>query len=137
MKIHYFFLLLILLAVISCTQIKQEKKSIIARQYCTEIGRFDMLFYEGQVSGSYALLPKKSLGSIWGHLDGNKLTGRWIDEDGSGDIIIKFNEDFSWFTTNYRSDDELEKWYKDQWHGALRTGNKSQFTQNALKYQCE
>ena len=96
-----------------------------------------MLFYEDQIGGTYALLPKKMLGSIWGHLDGTRMTGRWIDEDGSGDIIIDFNETYSWFTTNYRSDDEPEKWYTDQWHGALRTTGESQFVENKVTYQCE
>ncbi len=110
---------------------------MITRNYCTEIGRFDLLFYGNQVSGSYALLPKKSLGSIWGILEAQKMTGRWIDGDGEGDIIIDFNKDFSFFTTNYRSDEEPERWYTDQWHGYLRPNDNANFEAEGKKYQCE
>jgi len=110
---------------------------IIERKYCTEIGRFDLLFYEKEVSGIYALLPKKSLGAVHGTLDGKVLTGRWIDADGGGDIIITFNEDYTWFTTDYRNDEDPGKWYRDQWHGALRETDETSFEKDGEKYQCE
>lgn len=65
------------------------------------------------------------------------MVGRWIDEDGQGDIQIEFNEDFSWFTTSYRNDEHSEKWYEDQWHGHLRPNNKIEFEINDKIYKCE
>ena len=114
-----------------------EPLKIISRKYCTEIGRFDLIFDEDEISGSYALLHKKSLGSIWGKLEGNKAVGRWIDQDGTGDIIIEFNTDFSWFTTSYRNDEHPETWYRDQWHGQLRPGDQPTFSINDKTYRCE
>lgn len=116
---------------------KKDSANIISREYCTEIGRFDLLFYNDEISGSYVLLPKKSLGSVWGILLKDVMTGRWLDADGQGDIIITFDKDFSWFTTSYRSDDEPEKWYKDQWHGQLRPDKEPGFSIGEKNYRCE
>ena len=41
--------------------------------------------------------------------------------------LIEFNEDFSWFTTSYRNDEDPEKWYEDQWHGQLRPNDENVF----------
>ena len=114
-----------------------ENKDITMRNYCTEIGRFDLLFYDDEVSGTYALLPKKSLGAVWGTLQDHEMKGRWIDDDGTGDIIIKFNSDFTHFSTSYRSDEDPEKWYTDSWNGHLRPDLNSSFTVKDKKYQCE
>lgn len=114
-----------------------DTHSTISRSYCTEIGKFNMLFDEDEVSGSYSLSVKNSLGAVWGKLEGNKMTGRWFDADGGGEIIITFNEDFSWFTTKYRNDEKPETWYTDQWHGALRTGDESTFQKDGKTYRCE
>lgn len=111
--------------------------TIISRSYCTEIGLFNMTFYDNEVSGSYALIPKQSLGAVWGRLNGPEMTGRWMDADGEGEIIITFNKDFSWFTTKYRNDEAPDKWYDDQWHGALRDGDKTIFEQDGVTYRCE
>ena len=115
---------------------KPESKPI-QRNYCTEIGRFDLMFYDDEISGSYVLLPKQSTGAIWGKLNGLEFVGRWIDGDGEGDIKMTFNKDFSWFTTSYRGDDEPDKWYIDQWHGQLRPNDNSQFEKDGKVYRCE
>ena len=91
----------------------QASDQVISRSYCTEIGRFEMLFDDDEVSGSYSLTPKSSLGAIWGKLEGKTMTGRWVDGDGQGEIIITFNQDYSWFTTKYRNDAHPETWYDD------------------------
>lgn len=114
-----------------------QEHSTITRSYCTEIGRFNLLFDEDEVSGAYSLIPKESLGSVYGKLEGRKVTGRWLDADGQGDIIITFNDDFSWFTTNYRNDKAPDTWYTDQWHGALKNGDKSVFQKDGKTYRCE
>ncbi len=115
----------------------QEKNILLAKQYCTEIGRFDLLIDDDEVAGAYYLKPKNALGGVWGKLQGNIMTGRWHDADGKGDIIITFEDDFAFFTADYRSDDDLEKWYKDSWHGALRTTTEASFERNGQRYQCE
>lgn len=125
---------LILMALIPS---KSIDSTTISRSYCTEIGKFQMLFDEDEVSGSYSLIPKNNLGAIWGKLEGTKMTGRWLDADGEGDIIITFNEDFSWFTTNYRNDKEPETWYTDQWHGALRPEKAISFEKDGKTYRCD
>ena len=118
-----------------CTNnLDNNDRSIISRNYCTEIGRFDMLFYGDEISGSYALLPKRSLGAIWGKLKKLEMKGRWIDEDGKGDIIITFNQDFTFFTTSYRNDEHPEKWYEDSWHGHLRSNQNQKFSINGKEY---
>ncbi len=112
------------------------EKTVIERNYCTEIGVFNLTFDDNEVAGSYSLTPKGTLGAVWGKLDGRKMTGRWIDPDGEGDIIISFNEDWSFFTTDYRGDDEPEKWYRDSWHGALKPQGKESFESNSINFNC-
>ena len=141
MSINY-LLFLISIPMFSCFclvrgQSKEQDSSILVRNYCTEIGRFDLWFYDDEISGSYVLLPKESLGAIWGKLENREMKGRWIDGDGAGDIIIQFNEDFSWFTTSYRSDKNPEKWYTDSWHGQLRPDQEPKFQVNKKVYVCE
>lgn len=128
--------ILVILLIAAFIPIKEER-NIVTRNYCTEIGRFDMLFYDDEISGTYVLLPKKSTGSIWGVLEDKKMIGKWIDGDGSGDIIITFNEDFSWFTTDYRNYEKPDVWYRDSWHGLLRTSDNASFEVDGKKYQCE
>jgi hypothetical protein len=133
-------LLFILLSIFACqnnTKPQPPESETLLRNYCTEIGRFDLIFYEDEVSGAYSLLPKKSLGAVWGKLENRQMIGRWIDKDGQGDILIEFNQDFSWFTTSYRNDELPEKWYKNQWNGHLRPNNNSEFETNGKKYMCE
>ncbi|MDH3698655.1 MAG: hypothetical protein OEQ81_08310 [Flavobacteriaceae bacterium] len=128
----------IILFLSSCKNITSEEDSVlITRNYCTEIGRFDMLFYEDEISGYYVLLPKQSLGAIWGEIEDLVMNGRWIDEDGQGDIIITFNADFTYFTTTYRNDEEPDKWYEDSWHGHIRPDQSQQFIVGDKTYQCE
>ncbi|KQC30483.1 SMP-30/gluconolactonase/LRE family protein [Flagellimonas eckloniae] len=117
--------------------IKSLKPKVQAKNYCTEIGRFDLLIDADEVAGSYLLIHKDALGGVWGRLKGNVMNGRWHDADGKGDIIITFTEDFSFFTADYRSDDEPEKWHKDSWHGALRPDTGTSFDFNNKTYQCE
>ncbi len=114
-----------------------DKNSVHAKRYCTEIGRFDLLFDEDEVAGAYYLKPKNALGGVWGKLNGHVMTGRWHDADGAGDIVITFNDDFSFFTADYRADDEPEKWYKDSWHGSLRPNDDISFDFNNKTYLCE
>ena len=115
----------------------QESNTVEERNYCTEIGRFDLLFYKDEVSGSYLLIPKNQLGAIWGKLDGTKVSGRWVDADGEGDIVLIFNSDFSFFRADYRSDEDPDKWYRDSWHGAIRLTDDDQFELNGVTYHCE
>ena len=115
----------------------QENSEVKSRNYCTEIGRFDLLFDADEVAGAYLLIHKKTLGGVWGKLKGKVMTGRWHDPDGEGDIILTFNDDFSFFTADYRSDDEPEKWYKDSWHGSLRPNDAITFESNGKSYRCE
>ena len=114
-----------------------QDKAPVTRSYCTEIGRFEIMFDDDEVSGSYSLIPKNSLGAIWGKLEDRTVTGRWVDGDGQGEIIIQFNRDFSWFTTKYRNDAHPETWYDDSWHGALKPSGKSLFTREGKTYRCE
>lgn len=137
MNISWINRLLCLLFVLLFTSVQTTTNTTITRSYCTEIGKFQMLFDEDEVSGSYSLTPKQSLGAIWGKLEGTRMTGRWLDADGQGDIIISFNEDFSWFTTRYRNDKEPDHWYTDQWHGALRPNGKTTFEKDGKTYRCE
>ncbi|MGX1928224.1 SMP-30/gluconolactonase/LRE family protein [Flagellimonas sp. 2504JD4-2] len=122
---------------LSVSNLKHLKGKVYAKRYCTEIGRFDLLFDDDEIAGAYYLKPKNALGGIWGKLKGNVMTGRWHDADGEGDIILTFNEDFSFFTADYRADDEPEKWYKDSWHGALRPDDSISFEFNHKTYRCE
>ncbi|MGW9684745.1 SMP-30/gluconolactonase/LRE family protein [Flagellimonas sp. 2504JD1-5] len=117
--------------------INNEKSTVISKRYCTEIGRFDLVFDDNEVAGAYYLKHKNTLGSVWGKLENKVMTGRWHDPDGEGDIIITFTDDFSFFTADYRADDEPEKWYKDTWHGALRPNNNTSFEFNGKTYRCE
>lgn len=130
-------IILIMALTIGQDSTPKPQTKVTSRSYCTQIGRFDMMFDKDEVSGSYSLLPKNSLGAVWGKLEGTRMTGRWIDADGQGDIMITFREDFSWFTTNYRSDDEPEKWYTNQWQGALRPGNSNTFEKEGKTYRCQ
>lgn len=116
---------------------ESNKTSVVSKNYCTEIGRFDLLIDENEVAGSYYLIHKKALGGVWGRLNGTTMEGRWHDADGKGDITLTFSEDFSFFTANYRSDDEPEKWYRDSWHGTLRISSESSFVFNNKTYRCE
>nr|WP_299343475.1 hypothetical protein [Allomuricauda sp.] len=116
---------------------KSNKTGVVSKNYCTEIGRFDLLIDEDEVAGSYYLINKKALGGVWGRLNGNIMKGRWHDADGKGDITITFTDDFSFFTADYRSDDEPEKWYRDSWHGTLRTSAEPYFDFNNKTYRCE
>ncbi len=107
------------------------------RNYCTEIGQFDLTFYNQEAGGTYIILPKQRLGSIWGILKSDTLHGRWHDADGKGSIVILFNQDKSWFRADYNNDKEPEKWYKDGWHASLRPDDESSFEINGIKYNCE
>ncbi|MEM9648223.1 MAG: SMP-30/gluconolactonase/LRE family protein [Bacteroidota bacterium] len=111
--------------------------NVYTKNYCTEIGRFDLTFDSNEVAGAYLLKHKNALGAVWGKLEGLKMTGRWTDADGSGDIILTFTEDFSFFTADYRSDDEPKKWHIDSWHGALRPNGDISFEFNAKTFTCE
>ena len=115
----------------------QSDSPVKVRNYCTEIGRFDLTFYENEVSGIYVLIHKKQIGAIWGSLIDNEMKGRWIDKDGAGEIIITFNSDYSSFRADYRSDDEPEKWYLDSWHGVLRISDNPSFKHDGKTYKCE
>jgi len=122
----------------SCNKhLKKNARNILARNYCTEIGRFDLLFYEDEISGSYLLLPKKSLGAVWGKLEGLKMRGRWIDEDGKGDIVIIFDQNFEAFSTSYRNDEHLEKWYTGSWNGHIRKNSNAEFSIDKKKFRCD
>ncbi len=82
---NFLIIFFMLLVSIGCkNDSTHESKNITVRNYCTEIGRFDLLFYEDEICGSYALLPKKSLGAIWGKLEDLEMKGRWVDADGGG-----------------------------------------------------
>jgi len=90
-------MLFLLTSIFSCQKNNKPQppeSATVLRNYCTEIGRFDLIFYEDEVSGAYSLLPKKSLGAVWGKLENRQMIGRWIDEDGQGDIIMEFNQVF-------------------------------------------
>lgn len=113
------------------------KTTVYSKRYCTEIGRFDLIFDDDEIAGAYYLKPKNALGGIWGKLKDTVMTGRWNDGDGKGDIIITFHDDFSFFTADYRADDAPEKWYKDSWHGALRPDAGTSFKFNNKTYTCE
>lgn len=135
-SLYYSLFLLIMSASFLAAQ-EQGNNTILSKNYCTEIGRFDLLIDNDEVAGSYLLIHKNALGGVWGRLKGNVMTGRWHDADGKGDIIITFTDDFSFFTANYRSDDNPEKWYKDSWHGSLRPTDESSFQFNDKTYRCE
>jgi hypothetical protein len=107
------------------------------QNYCTEYGRFDMLFYNDQISGSYQLLEKSSLGSIWGTLEDSVMTGRWMDGEGTGDIVITFNEGFLWFEVKYNNDQDPDNWIEDEWHGGPRPEKLVVFYRDGIKYVCE
>lgn len=111
--------------------------AVSLKNYCTEIGRFDLLFDADEIAGAYMLKHKNALGGIWGKLEGNIMTGRWIDADGTGDIIITFSDNFAFFTADYRGDDEPDKWYRDSWHGSLRPDDSKSFEFNTKTYTCE
>ncbi len=136
-KTIFFNVFLLILSIQFSTAQNQKKNTVISKNYCTEIGRFDLLIDNDEVAGSYLLIHKNALGGVWGRLKGNVMTGRWHDADGKGDIIITFTDDFSFFTANYRSDDNPEKWYKDSWHGALRPNENASFEFNNKTYTCE
>ncbi|WP_420321078.1 SMP-30/gluconolactonase/LRE family protein [Flagellimonas sp.] len=114
-----------------------KNKGVQSKRYCTEIGRFDLLFDDDELAGAYYLKHKSVLGSVWGKLKNKVMTGRWQDSDGEGDIVITFTDDFSFFTADYRADDEPDKWYKDTWHGALRPNDNTSFDFNGKTYRCE
>lgn len=86
------------------------------RTYNTEFGRFDVWIQGSQVTGSYQIVPKRVIGSVWAKLDGMKATGRWKDPDGEGDIILLFEAGFQKFTADYNNDKNPNKWFRDQWH---------------------
>lgn len=138
MKHKFLYLLVPLLALGHVAQGQDhENQKVYSKNYCTEIGRFDLLIDEDEVAGAYLLIHKNALGGVWGRLKGNVMTGRWHDADGKGDIVITFKNDFSFFTADYRSDDEPEKWYKDSWHGALRNSDADSFEADGKSYRCE
>lgn len=99
----------------SCSSLCAQE--VILKSYDTEFGRFNLWIKGNQVSGSYEIKPKEIIGSIWATLDGPIATGRWIDPDGSGDIILNFEAGFDRFRADYRGDKDPETWYRDQWHG--------------------
>ena len=134
LKILRCFLILVILTQFAMAQ---EKNEVQAKNYCTEIGRFDLLIDKDEVAGAYYLKHKNALGGVWGRLTDHVMKGRWHDADGKGDIIITFNDDFSFFTADYRSDDEPDKWYKDSWHGALRPDSETTFEIEGKRYVCE
>ncbi|MDC6361956.1 MULTISPECIES: hypothetical protein [Flavobacteriaceae] len=115
----------------------KAKDTIISKNYCTEIGRFDLLIDSDEVAGAYYLIHKNALGGVWGRLKNNVMTGRWHDADGKGDIIITFTDDFNFFTADYRSDDDLDQWYRDSWHGSLRPNTSPTFDEKGKTYRCE
>ncbi|MEQ9296999.1 MAG: hypothetical protein RIF33_00475 [Cyclobacteriaceae bacterium] len=112
MKLLWLFLLLNLQSF--------AQPEITHKTYDTEFGRFDLWFHGDQLSGTYEIEPKEIIGSVWATLDDQLATGRWIDPDGQGDIILMFEEGFEQFRADYRGDDEPDKWYRDQWHGTLK-----------------
>ncbi len=128
---------LLVLCFCSYQSLAQDATEIVIRNYCTEIGRFDLVFYGDEVTGSYLLIPKNQLGAFWGRLDGEEITGRWVDGDGVGDIIVTFSTDFKTFRADYRSDEHPEKWYRDSWHGVLRPNEDPDFTYEGVTYRCE
>jgi len=93
----------------------QTNNNITSSRYCTEIGVFDLVFDDNDIAGAYSLNHKNILGAIWGSLVKDQMEGRWMDSDSSGDVIITFQNNRSWFTADYRNDDEPDKWYKDQY----------------------
>lgn len=136
-KSLFYSLFFLMISTPFLTAQEQKKNVVLSKNYCTEIGRFDLLIDNDEVAGSYLLIHKNALGGVWGKLKDNIMTGRWHDADGKGDIVITFTDDFSFFTADYRSDNNPDKWYKDSWHGSLRPNNESSFENNNKIYTCE
>ena len=103
-----------------------SQSEIKHRVYDTEFGRFDVWVYGNQVTGSYEIAPKEIIGSILTELNESKAVGRWTDPDGQGDIEITFEDGFQKLHADYRSDNDPDKWYRDQWHGVLRGSDKTE-----------
>ena len=110
---------LLLIWVTLCSTQLSAQTTFEQKSYTTEFGRFDLWIQETQVTGAYEIAPKKVLGSMWATLEGLKATGRWKDADGEGDIILTFEDGLERFKADYRTDDQPDKWYRDQWHGQL------------------
>lgn len=120
--------LLLALCVLVLHPSKAQSQVLEHNVYDTEFGRFDLWILGDQLTGSYEIAPKSIIGSMWATLDGSTATGRWTDPDGSGDIVLVFEDGFRKFSADYRSDDNPDKWYRDQWHGDLRTADGSDET---------
>ncbi len=116
---------LLIIAFIILGPVCRAQTEIQYKVYNTEFGRFDLWFHGKQITGSYKINPKDIIGSIITELDGLIAEGRWKDPDGTGDIVLIFEEGLEKFRADYRSDKEPDKWYRDQWHG-IRQGEKEE-----------
>ncbi len=88
-------------------------------QYQTAFGRLDCWVYGKQLSGSYEISPKKIIGSFLAEINGDSATGKWVDPDGTGDIVITFYDDYSSLRADYNNHNNPDKWFRNQWHGTL------------------
>ena len=129
-------LLINLFIVISHLSIAQSTQEIKSLSYCTEIGIFNLLIDHDEVAGTYSLSHKNTLGAVWGEMSDNKMKGRWMDPDGEGEIELIFEEDLQFFTANYRSDDNPEEWYINQWHGAQRPDDATNYSYKGQSFKC-
>ena len=66
-----------------------------------------------RVFGTY----KHKDGRIEGIMEGNVLSGKWYQNNGSGEIIFTFHDDCTRFTGQYS---ERGKWYNKDWKGTKK-----------------
>ncbi|HEY7546690.1 MAG TPA: hypothetical protein VID27_17495 [Blastocatellia bacterium] len=97
--------------ILSALALAQQKQAVIARQYFTPYGTLTFTVRGLQVTGTY---PHKE-GRIRGRLEGHELKGSWRQNDGSGSIIITFDDDFSDFKARYNHAATPDKW--SDWTG--------------------
>ena len=116
-----------LLALIALTArgagVRADDTRLFLTHFCTQYGPFALRIEDRLVAGVFAIRTNGDLGSFAGTLEGQTMTGEWIEPDSRGAIVLEFTEDRSRFVARYNVDSNPEHWYED-WIGILRPGDE-------------
>ena len=108
----------------------------IERRYCTQFGPFWVRFDPDKAAGVFAIHANGDLGSMVGVLEGDRLTGIWVENDSRGQIRMSFSPDRSTFEAEYNVESEPDEWYRG-WLGRLQPeACPAQFDHDGKTYLC-
>jgi hypothetical protein len=111
--------------------------SPVVRHYCTQYGPMFLRIDGNQLAGVFVILTNGDMGSMVGTIRGRTMDGEWFEPDSDGDIVIRFESDWSGFNARYNVSSRPAVWHRN-WVGQLRPpGNPVTFELDDTTLLCE